>query len=65
MGMETRAEKGGRVLYSPSSSAFANSIISPGKISGIPPTFVDTTNKPAEAASMVLIPKASVRDVLR
>lgn len=49
----------------PSSSALANSIISSGKISGIPPTFVETTNKPAEAASIILIPKASVKEVLR
>lgn len=49
----------------PSSSARANSIMSPGRISGIPPTRVETTNRPAEAASIVLIPKASVRDVLR
>jgi hypothetical protein len=50
---------------SPSSSARANSIMSSGKISGIPPTLVDTTNKPAEAASMILIPNASVREVFK
>ena len=49
----------------PSSSALANSIMSSGRISGIPPTFVDTTNKPADAASMILIPNASVNDVFR
>jgi hypothetical protein len=39
--------------------------MSSGRISGIPPTFVETTKRPAEAASMILIPKASVREVLR
>lgn len=43
----------------------ANSIISLGSTSGTPPTLVLTINRPAEAASMMLIPKASVREVQR
>jgi hypothetical protein len=39
--------------------------MSSGKISGTPPTRVATMNSPVEAASMMLIPKASVKDVLR
>lgn len=36
-----------------------------GNTSGTPPTLVLTINNPAEAASMMLIPKASVREVQR
>jgi hypothetical protein len=43
----------------------ANSIMSFGKTSGTPPTLVLTMNYPAEAASMMLIPKASVSEVHR
>jgi hypothetical protein len=43
----------------------ANSIISLGSTSGTPPTLVLTINRPAEAASIMLIPKASVREVQR
>lgn len=39
--------------------------MSAGRISGTPPTRVDTTNRPALAASMMLMPNASVRLVLR
>ncbi len=49
----------------PSASGCANSIISPGRISGIPPTRVLTMNRPAHAASMMLIPNASVSEVER
>ena len=48
---------------SPSSSGFAKEIMSSGRISGIPPTRVDTTYSPAQAASRMAIPKASVREV--
>ena len=51
--------------HAPSSSAWANSIMSPGRISGTPPTRVETTNSPVEAASMMLIPNASVSEVFR
>ena len=37
--------------------------MSGGRISGTPPTRVDTTYSPAQAASKMAIPKASVRDV--
>ena len=33
----------------------ANSTISGGNTSGTPPTFVDTTNRPADAASSIAI----------
>lgn len=49
----------------PSSFGSANTIMSSGKTSGIPPTRVETTNKPHEAASTSAVPNASVRDVLR
>ena len=58
-------KNGGDIVSLPSSSALANSIISLGKISGTPPTFVETTKSPVEAASMILIPKASVKEVFR
>jgi hypothetical protein len=43
----------------------ANEIISSGRISGTPPTRVDTTCKPAHAASSIAIPNASVSEVFR
>lgn len=49
----------------PSSFGSANTIMSSGKTSGIPPTRVETTSKPHEAASTSAVPNASVRDVLR
>lgn len=48
----------------PSSSGFAKDIMSSGRISGTPPTRVDTTYRPAQAASTMEMPKASVREVL-
>jgi len=50
-------------LYIPSASGSAKLIMSCGKISGTPPTLVDTTYKPAHAASRIAIPKDSVKDV--
>jgi hypothetical protein len=49
----------------PSASGIANSIMSFGKISGMPPTLVLTMKRPAEAASMMEIPNASVKEVVR
>lgn len=49
----------------PSSSGRANDIISSGSTSGTPPTFVETTYSPAQAASTIAIPKDSVRDVFK
>lgn len=49
----------------PSSSARQNSIMSCGRISGTPPTLVATTKSPADAASMMEIPKASVKELLK
>ena len=60
--LETGAEQIG-LRGSPSSSGFAKEIISSGRISGIPPTRVDTTYNPAQAASRMAIPKASVKEV--
>jgi hypothetical protein len=45
--------------------AAAKNIISGGKTSGIPPTFVLTQRSPEDAASKIAIQKASVRDVFR
>jgi hypothetical protein len=53
------------VISSPSASGRANSIISSGRTSGTPPTFVLTIKRPVDAASMMLEPNASVRDVER
>jgi hypothetical protein len=39
--------------------------MSSGKISGTPPTFVLTINRPVDAASMMDVPNASVSDVDR
>ena len=50
-------------IESPSSSGSAKLIMSSGKISGTPPTLVETTYSPAHAASRMAIPKASVSDV--
>lgn len=47
----------------PSSSGSAKLIISCGRISGTPPTLVETTYNPAQAASRMAIPKDSVSDV--
>jgi hypothetical protein len=47
----------------PSTSGSAKLIMSWGKISGTPPTLVETTYKPAQAASRIAIPKDSVNDV--
>jgi hypothetical protein len=47
----------------PSSSGFAKLIMSSGRISGTPPTRVDTTYNPAQAASRIAIPKDSVKEV--
>lgn len=63
--LSASSRQGNPYIYLPSASGRANSIISCGKISGTPPTFVLTINSPAEAASMILIPKASVREVER
>ena len=41
---------------------FANIIISSGKTSGTPPTFVDTTNNPHDAASKIAIQNDSVKE---
>ena len=49
----------------PSSSVSENIIMSEGKTSGIPPTFVDTTNSPQDAASTMAMQKASVKEVFR
>lgn len=51
--------------YAPSTSGSANSTRPGGKTSGTPPTRVDTTNKPAQAASRMPIPNASVSEGLR
>lgn len=48
-----------------SGSGFAKLTIFFGNTSTTPPTLVDTTNKPHEAASTIAIQKASVKDVLR
>ena len=47
----------------PSAVGAAKEIISSGRISGTPPTRVETTCKPAHAASSIAIPKDSVREV--
>ncbi|OMH83370.1 hypothetical protein AX774_g3130 [Zancudomyces culisetae] len=47
------------------SSGFAKVIMCLGRTSGIPPTFVETTNKPHDAASTIPIQNASVRLVFR
>jgi len=39
--------------------------MSEGRTSGTPPTFVLTTKSPQEAASRIVIPKASIREVAR
>ena len=49
----------------PSAVGAANDIISSGRISGTPPTRVETTCKPAHAASRIAIPNASVSEVFR
>jgi hypothetical protein len=49
----------------PSSSGFAKEIMSSGRISGIPPTRVDTTYSPAQAASKMAMQKASVKEVFK
>jgi len=49
----------------PSTVGAANDIISSGRISGTPPTRVETTCKPAHAASSIAIPNASVSEVFR
>jgi hypothetical protein len=49
----------------PSTVGAANEIISSGRISGTPPTRVETTCKPAHAASSIAIPNASVSEVFR
>lgn len=54
-----------RRSHPPSASGCANSTMSLGRISGIPPTRVLTMNRPAHAASMMLIPNASVSEVER
>jgi len=50
---------------SPSSSGLAKDIMSSGKISGTPPTRVETTYKPAHAASRIAMPNDSVREVFK
>jgi hypothetical protein len=50
---------------SPSSSGFAKEIMSSGKISGTPPTRVETTYSPAHAASRIAMPKDSVKEVFK
>lgn len=50
-------------MHVPSASGSAKLIMSCGKISGTPPTLVDTTYRPAHAASRMAIPKDSVKDV--
>jgi len=52
-------------INTPSSSGGANDIISSGKISGTPPTRVLTTYRPAQAASRIATPKASVNEVFK
>jgi hypothetical protein len=49
----------------PSSSGLAKDIMSWGRISGTPPTRVETTYRPAHAASKMAIPNDSVSDVFR
>lgn len=49
----------------PSSSGFAKDIMSSGKISGTPPTRVETTYKPAHAASRIAMPNDSVKEVFK
>lgn len=49
----------------PSASGSANSTNPGGRTSGTPPTRVETTNRPAQAASRIPIPKASVKDGFR
>lgn len=44
-------------------SGLAKYIISWGRTSGIPPTFVDTIKSPALAASTMAMQKASVRGI--
>lgn len=48
-----------------SGSGCAKMIISSGKSSGMPPTFVETTKSPHDAASRIVMQNASIRDVLR
>lgn len=62
---EEQEEKEEEEENEPSSFGSANTIMSSGKTSGIPPTRVETTSKPHEAASTSAVPNASVRDVLR
>lgn len=49
----------------PSTSGSANSTSPGGRTSGTPPTRVDTTKRPADAASRIPIPNASVSEGLR
>jgi len=49
----------------PSTVGAVNEIISAGRISGTPPTRVETTYRPAHAASSIAIPNDSVREVFR
>ena len=55
----------GVVFILPSSSGLAKEIMSSGRISGTPPTQVETTYRPAQAASRIAIPKDSVSEVFK
>lgn len=61
----TRKAPIGETPHAPSTSGSANSTSPGGSTSGTPPTRVETTKRPAHAASRMPIPNASVRDGLR
>jgi hypothetical protein len=64
-GERTRQREGYQRVNAPSTSGSANSTRPGGSTSGTPPTRVDTTKRPAQAASRIPIPNASVSEGLR